>query len=203
MLHLRSVPVRVLPELTKIVGDKLFLRIDENDKTDNFLESLATIFDTDLEHVNLKNGYIHVDSNQARQVSLEQKRELSLKASANFIEFLPNPIIDGYINKLKSPISDLKDVMNGLNFDYEFDRNGRLQISIEDLKLLNEETYNNIYIPENASLIIPIYPNPLYFIKSFPFYRQPIKQIRAEEEIIVFYGKEQLNYQALVLIKKF
>jgi len=170
MLQLRSVPVRVIPEPPRIVNDKLFLRIDENDETDKFLESLATTFNINSEQINLKNEYIHVDTNHANEISLEQKRELSVKASANFIEFLPNPIIDGYINKFKSPISDLKDVMNNLSIDYEFDRNGRLQISIDDLKLLNEESSNNINIPENASIIIPAYPNPLYFIKKkLPF----------------------------------
>jgi superfamily I DNA and/or RNA helicase len=170
MLQLRSIPVTVDPKSAKIVGDKLFIRVDENDKTDIFLVSLATIFNIDTEQINLKDDYIQVDRNQAGQISLEQKKELSHKASANFIEFLSNPIIDGYINKLKSPISDLKDVMNSLNFDYEFDRNGRLQISIKDLKLLNEKNTNDIYIPENASIIIPVYPNPLFFIKKkFPF----------------------------------
>jgi superfamily I DNA and/or RNA helicase len=170
MLQLRSVPVSIVPESAKIVGDKLFIRIDENDKTDKFLESLATIFNIDFSSINLQSGYFHVDINEANKVSLVKKKELAQKASAYFIEFLPNPIIDGYINKLKSPISDLKYLMTKSNIDYDFDRNGRLQISIKDLMLLNEKCSNSIYIPEKASLIIPVYPNPLFFIKKkFPF----------------------------------
>lgn len=169
MLQLRSVPVRVIPQSTKIAGDKLLMKIDENDKIDKFLESLATIFNIDPEYINLNNGYINVDKDQSRQISFDQKKELARKASANFIEFLPNPIIDGYINKIKSPISDLKDVMDSFEFDYDFDRNGRLQISINDLMKLNTDSYKNIAIPDKASLIIPIEPNPVYFLKKrFP-----------------------------------
>jgi len=170
MLQLRSTPVSIVPESAKIVGDKLFLRIDENDKTDKFLELVETVFGIDSGNINLNNGFFNADKEQARKVSQEQKEELSRKASANFVEFLPNPIIDGYINKLKSPISDLQDLMTKSNFDYDFDRNGRLQISIKDLKLLNKKISNNIYIPEISTIIISVYPNPLFFIKNeFPF----------------------------------
>ena len=173
MLQLRSVPVRVVAESAKIVDEKLYLRIDENDKTDSFLESIGKLFNIDSTLINLTNGYIYVDINEAKNISFSQKNELTEKASVNFIEFLPNPIIDGYINKLKSPVSDLQDLMRKSNFEYDFDRKGRLQITIKDLKQLNKiysDQNTPIQIPEKSSIIIPIYPNPLYFLKKeFPF----------------------------------
>lgn len=173
MLHLRSTPVRVIPESAKIIGEKLYLRVDENDKTDRFLESIEKVFNIDSNDVNLKNGYFHVNTNQAKKVSSEQKKELVEKASANFIEFLPNPIIDGYINKLKSPISDLQDLMSELNLDYDFDKKERLQISISDLKKLFEITNsesNNIKTPDIATIILPISANLTYYIlNKYPF----------------------------------
>ncbi|MFA6871194.1 MAG: AAA domain-containing protein [Bacteroidaceae bacterium] len=173
MLQLRSAPVRVVPESAKIVGEKLYLRVDENDKTDRFLESIEKVFSIGSNDINITDGYFYVDINKAQEVSSHQKSELAQKASANFIEFLPNPIIDGYVNKLKSPISDLQDLMTKSNFDYDFDRNGRLQITIKDLKSLNRicsDNSFNVQIPEKSSIIIPVYPNPLFFIKrEFPF----------------------------------
>lgn len=169
MLKLRSVPVSVIPDSAKIVGDKLYLKIDENDKTDTFLDSLASTFDIDLERIDLNQGYIHVEKSKSKKVRQSQREGLSQKAAANFIEFLQYPIIDGYVNKHKSPICDLKDVMDSLEFDYDFDRNGRLQISITDLNRLNNDSYKNIAIPDKASLIIQVEPNPAYFLKKrFP-----------------------------------
>ncbi|WP_417620067.1 AAA domain-containing protein [Oceanihabitans sediminis] len=169
MLQLRSVPVSIIPESAKIVGEKLFLKVNENDKTDRFLERIKKHFNIESKDIDIIGGFFCVDLKHSSKVSFELKSQLSQKAAANFIEFLPNPIIDGYINKLKSPISDLKDILDKSNFDYDFDRNGRLQISINDLKLLNKMCSDenlNIQIPEQSSIIMPVYPNPLYFIKK-------------------------------------
>lgn len=188
MLQLRSAPIKVVPESAKIVEEKLYLRVDENDKTDLFLESIKKLFNIDSKFIHLNNGCMYVATNQSKKISLEQKKELAEKASSNFIEFLPNPIIDGYINKLKSPISNLQDLMTKSNFDYDFDKNGRLQISIKELKLLNRicsDDKTRIKVPEKSSIIIPVYPNPLYFIKKeFPFLSatHKTKFYRREEE---------------------
>ncbi len=173
MLQLRSAPVRIIPESAKIVSEKLYLRVDENDKTDRFLESIEKIFGIGSNDINLTDGYFYIDINQAQEVSSQQKSELAQKASANFVEFLPNPIIDGYINKLKSPIVALQEFMSKSKLDYNFDKKERLQISISDLKKLidisNSED-NKLRIPDIATIILPISANLThYLLKQYPF----------------------------------
>src|SRR5690554_1569738 len=79
MLQLRSVPVSVIPNSSKIVGDKLYIKIDENDKTDTFLESLASTFDIELEQIDLDKGYFHVETSKSQKVIQFQRDELSRK----------------------------------------------------------------------------------------------------------------------------
>lgn len=169
MLQLRSVPISVIPESAKIVGEKLFLQVDENDKTEIFINSIAEVFKIDADNIHINNGYFFVDKRLAENVSIEQKKHLRERASANFIDFLPHPIIDGYINKLKSPIGSLQDLMDKAGFDYDFDKKGRLQITLNNLESLNQIISSDkitIEIPELSSIILPVYPNPLYFIKK-------------------------------------
>ena len=56
MLQLRSAPVRVVPESAKVVGEKLYLRVDENDKIDRFLESIEKVFCIGSNDINLTDG---------------------------------------------------------------------------------------------------------------------------------------------------
>jgi hypothetical protein len=74
MLQLRSVPIRVIPDSAKIVGEKLYLKVEENDKTDKFANSIAEIFQLDSENINLNNGYFYVNTKQSESVSIEQKK---------------------------------------------------------------------------------------------------------------------------------
>lgn len=169
MLRLRSVPVRVLPESAKVDGEKLYLTVDENEKTDSIVEEIASAFKIDTCEINTDNGFFFSDNN----IEIETKKALSERAALNFINFHPLPVIDGFINKKESLVEDLKKALDKLNFDYRFDDKGRLQITITDLIKLNNLTSNekaNIQIPEIASVILPISANLKYYItKNYPF----------------------------------
>ena len=172
MLRLRSAPVSIIPESARIVGEKLFLTADENDKTEKIIEEIATIFKIPSNEINVEKGYLFADIVVAQSVEKEQKKLLSERAAANFIEFQPLPVIDGYVNKKDSPVGNLQKLLDKSGLDYTFDKKGRLQISISDLRKLDNRYLIdkiNIQIPEIASVILPIRPNPLFFIKrEFP-----------------------------------
>ncbi|MGQ1783876.1 DEAD/DEAH box helicase [Saccharicrinis sp. GN24d3] len=197
MLQLRSAPVLVIPESAKVVGEKLYLKANENDDTDRIIESIMSLFEIDSNSIDIKKGYFYIDISQNANVNSNQKNALAEKAAANFVEFIPNPIIDGYIRKFETPISILQDLMTRANLDYDFDRRGRLQISINDLKVLNklsQEGTIDIQIPEKASAIIPVFPNPFYFIKKeFPFINGTHKTetyTRDENEEDIFWNRK-------------
>ncbi len=172
MLRLRSVPVSIIPESVRIVGEKLYLTADENDKTEKIIEEIASLFQISLNEINIEKGFLLVDTVVSQNIRKEQKKLSSEKAAANFIKFQPFPVIDGYFNKKSSPIGDLINLLDKSKLDYSFDRKGRLQISILELRKLNIVNCFeniNIEIPEIASVILPIRPNPLYFInRAFP-----------------------------------
>ena len=43
LLRLRSVPLNIIPDSVKIVGEKLYLTADENDKTDKIFDETSKI----------------------------------------------------------------------------------------------------------------------------------------------------------------
>ena len=97
MLQLRSAPISIIPESANIVGEKLHLTVDENDRSGNFIDEIASIFEISASNVDLENGYILVDTDISQRLSKEQKKRLSERAANNFIKFQPEPVIDGFI----------------------------------------------------------------------------------------------------------
>jgi len=169
MLRLRSVPLCVIPESARIVGEKLFLTADENDKTNKIIEEISSKFEVDVNEINIDDEYFFADSTICQSIEKHERDNLSERAAANFVKFIPTPVIDGFLNDKKSPINYLKRLLDQSNLDYTFDSKGRLQISIAGLKQL--ETFHfderiSIQIPEFSSVILPITPNPLYFLKK-------------------------------------
>ena len=199
MLQLRSAPVYIIPDSAKIVGEKLYLIADENNKTDKVIDKIASTFQISSDEIDLITGFFFADVAVAQEVGGETKKQLSEKASANFVNFQPLPIIDGYINEKKPPIENLKKILEKSDFDYSFDKKGRLQITIADLIKFNNLTSDektNIQIPEVASVILSIRPNPVFFLsKEFPEipfkhttqgYRRKNNEINRDDSAIIW-----------------
>lgn len=172
MVKLRSVPVSIISDSPKIVGEKLYLAADENDKTDKIIDAIAQVFQIDSSQISRVDGYLLCDKAISQNINKEIKKQLSEKASANFVNFQPQPIIDGFVTERKSPIENFKSILDKSNFDYRFDEKGRLQITLDDLTNLknrSSDTKTNIEIPETASIILPIRPTPVFFLsKEYP-----------------------------------
>ena len=173
LLKLRAAPVSITPDSAKIIGEKLFLNADENDKTDRVIDEFADIFQIPTKQIDILNNHFFVDSDTTKKIEIGTRRALSEKASANFINFRPFPIIDGYVKKKESAFSKLQALLTQLKIEYDFDKRERLQISISDLiKLLeiSNSKDNIIKIPDIATIIFPVDPNlSFYILKKYPF----------------------------------
>lgn len=172
MLKLRTAPVAVVPESARLIGEKLYLAVDENDRTDKLIQEFAKVFNINIGEIDVENRFFLVDSDIAQSIDIDEKWELSERAANNFVNFRPFPIIDGYINKKESGIKRLKKILSELKLAFDFDSKERLQISISDLVKLIEISHseaNLIRIPDTASLILPISANTKYYIsKNYP-----------------------------------
>ena len=71
MLRLRSAPVSIIPESAKIIGEKLFLNADENDKTEKIIDEIASLFQISVSEINLEKGYLYADSFVAQDLRKE------------------------------------------------------------------------------------------------------------------------------------
>lgn len=173
MIRLRSVPVSIIPDSAKLLGEKLILLANEDDITDAIVEEIATNFQLSANELNLEDGYFYADIDKSQSLKQDEKNKLSERAASNFINFQPYPIVDGYIQKIESPFKDLQNLLNQVQLEHNFDKRGRLQMSIDDLLKLIETIDNKQYkinFPETASIILPISPNKKYYIeKKYPF----------------------------------
>ena len=173
MIRLRSVPISIIPDSAKIIGEKLYLTANEDNITDTIINEITSTFDLSPNEINIEVGYFFADVRTAQEIRQEDKNLISERAAANFINFQPLPIVDGFVNKKESPIMELHNLLKQFKLDYDFDKKGRLQISIIDLiKLieLSNTDLKKIKIPEIATIILPISPNLKHFItKCYPY----------------------------------
>lgn len=199
MIRLRSVPVSIVPYSAKVLGEKLIVLANEDDITDAIVEEVATKFKLSANDINLEDGYFFADTYITQNIKQEDKNQLSEQAACNFINFQPYPIIDGIITKIESPIKKLCELLKNAEIDYSFDKKGRLQISIASLNKLEKITTEgniNLQIPDIASIILPIRPNPVYFLsKEYPEinfnhktqgYRKRDKDVKPEDRILLW-----------------
>ncbi|MDY4850339.1 MAG: AAA domain-containing protein [Paludibacteraceae bacterium] len=164
LLRARAVPIPVVPASTRIVGEKLLMSVDERNQTDSMLKEIANTYSLSKEELNFSNGYFYVDTNISNQVDFATKQRLSEAAEHNFIKLGSRPIVDGIIRqKNKSLVALLKNN----HCDFSFDKKGRLQIAINDLKQIQSILVSqDVFIPDTASIIFRFTPSPLSFLSQ-------------------------------------
>lgn len=162
LLRARAVPIPIVPSSMRIVGEKLLMSVDERNQTDSMLMEIANTYSLPKEDLDFSNGYFYVDTNISNQVDFTTKQRLSEAAEHNFIKLGSRPIVDGIIRqKSKSLVALLKNN----HCDFSFDKKGRLQISINDLKQIQSVLKSQeASIPDNASIIFRFTPSPLSFL---------------------------------------
>ena len=164
LLRARAVPIPIVPSSMRIVGEKLLMSVDERNQTDSMLMEIANTYSLSKEDLNFTNGYFYVDTNISNQVDFVTKQRLSEAAEHNFIKLGSRPIVDGIIcQKNKSLVALLKNN----HCDFSFDKKGRLQISINDLKQIQSILLSqDVSIPDTASIIFRFTPSPLSFLSQ-------------------------------------
>ena len=162
LLRVRAVPIPIVPSSTRIVGDKMIVSVDERNQTDNMLTEIANTYSLSKEDLNTSNGYFYVDTDISNQIDFATKQRLSEAAEHNFIKLGSRPIVDGIIcQKNKSLVASLKNN----HCDFSFDKKGRLQIQINDLKRIQPILESqDVSVPDTTSVIFRFTPSPLSFL---------------------------------------
>ena len=161
LLRARAVPIPIDTTSIRIEGEKLLLTIDERNRTDKVLSKIAKTFGISIDEINISDGYFMVDAGKSKNVDAETKQELSETAEHDHIKFRPNPIVDGIIKQEKL---SLKSILEN-KCDFSFDKKGRLQISVSDLRRLKSEVENHgVVFSNTASAILRFNPSPIFFL---------------------------------------
>lgn len=163
IIKLRSLPVSIIPEKTRIAGDKIFLTVNQNQKKEIFADSLTQLFKLNKTKFSLNNGSFIQDTEVTSSIKDYDKQRLSELAAKSYIKFNPNPVIDGVIEKKKAPFELLRRFLTKSNFDYSIDKSGIIQIGVADLKRVERKLKQvedlNINIPDTAGIILKIKPS--------------------------------------------
>ena len=168
ILRANAIPISVLPNSTRPTNGKVTLKVDETNKVDALLERMANAFGIQREELLSSQHYFFVD--KGRIPSLDTRMAFSAEAESNHIKFRPLPVIDGVIRSNDKNIQSFTAILLESNYDYSYDRKGRLQIALSDLDDLKGKVIQspniNISIPDKATAIFQLHPSPLYFLNS-------------------------------------
>lgn len=170
ILRQRTAPLTIVPSKTTVVNDKLHVFLNTSDNTEQIQNDIIDTFKITEENCHFEDGYIIVPIENWNQLSDSEKHRLSLRANQEYISFSSNPVIDGKITDKNAQFTGIKRLLDKLEIDYNFDKNRRLQIAINDLhrlKVSADFSKLQVSLPDIASAIVPTYPSILCFIERF------------------------------------
>ena len=168
ILRQRTEPISIVPSLSTIINEKLHVRIDTSDNTDylksRIMESLC-ISDQDC---HFDEGYVFAPYKNWSKLDDREKSRISTQANKEYVSFSYYPVIDGKITDSKAQFTGVKELLDKMEIEYDFDKKHRLQISINELQRLKDnEDFQNLQVslPDEASAIIQTYPSILYYLE--------------------------------------
>ena len=167
LIRSRITPISVIPESSKVIGDKLQICIEENDTAKGIVNEVSRVFKLPIESISLDEGFINVD--ESAYCVNEDISYLSNNAEKHFIKLSALPIIDGTIKRIDTPYDNIESKLRDLGADFSFDKKSRLQITLPSLKSINEQRFSDqfdFHLPDLANIILTIRPNPIYFLKK-------------------------------------
>lgn len=172
ILRQRTAPIAIDPAKSEIINEKLHLVLNTSDNTEQIKKSIIEALDITEESCHFEDGYIFAPISNWRKINESFKEKLRTRANKEYVSFSFKPVLDGKITDNKAQFLEVKDFLDNLEIDYDFDKNKRLQISIKDLhRLKSHEEFSklSVSLPDIASAIIPIYPSILcYLERVFP-----------------------------------
>lgn len=170
ILRQRTEPIPILPDSSNIVNDKLHVVVDTSDNTDTIKQQIIDSLELDESDCHFEEGYIHVPITNWEKLDERTKSRISRAANKEYVSFSFLPVVDGAIVDRRAQFTGVKHLLDKLNIEYDFDKKGRLQISIEELnRLKDHEEFHELQLalPDSASAIIFIYPSILVYLEKF------------------------------------
>ena len=82
------------------------------------------------EDCHFDDGYIIAPISNWLKVEDSIKTRLSTRANKEYVSFSFNPVIDGKVTDKRAQFTEVQELLDKLEIDYDFDKNKRLQISI-------------------------------------------------------------------------
>ena len=168
ILRQRTEPISIVPSLTTIVNEKLHVRIDTSDNTDFLKSRIMDSLDISDQDCHFDEGYVFAPYNNWSKLDEREKSRISTQANKEYVSFSYYPVIDGKITDSKAQFTGVRELLDKLEIEYDFDKKRRLQISINELqRLKNNEDFQNLQVslPDEASAIIQTYPSILYYLE--------------------------------------
>ena len=169
ILRQRTVPLEIIPEATVIINEKLHVRVDTSDNTEKLQQQIIESLDIKESDCFFNQGYVLAPIKNWQKVDEKTSARISSAANREYVTFTNRPVVDGTIIDRRAQFTGVKQLLDSLGVEYDFDKNNRLQISIEELnKLKDNEDFNNLQIalPDKASAIVPTYPSIISYLEK-------------------------------------
>ena len=169
ILRERTAPIAIIPGATTIINEKLHVRVDTTDNTEELQQQIVDSLDIDYDDCHFEEGYVLSPISNWQKLNDSVKAKISTKANKEYVTFTYKPVIDGSVVDKCAQFTSVKQLLDKMGVEYDFDKNNRLQISIEELNRLKEnEEFNNLQLvlPDRASAIIPTYPSIIVYIEK-------------------------------------
>ena len=191
VLQVNSAPIIIEPDSIQIFGKRMHLKVCQTDEIDAKINSIKAFFkisDDDIDYVNdtliCSNNFV---------ADIDEISRLAEECQKYYIQLSKNPIIDGVIRSQKSTFSKFVKVLKELNEQYAVDNNGRLQVTVEALrKLDNDSSLSEDALPDKASGIFSVSPTPAYFLRKWLSidcnHRLKYEMVKVNDAISVSFG---------------
>ena len=168
ILRQRTEPISIIPSFSTIINEKLHVRIDTSDNTDYLKSMIIKSLEISDQDCHFDDGYVFAPYKNWNNLDEREKSRISTQANKEYVSFSYCPVIDGKITDIKAQFTGVKELLDKLEIEYDFDKKRRLQISINELqRLRNNEDFQNLQVslPDEASAIIQTYPSILYYLE--------------------------------------
>ena len=169
ILRQRTEPIPILPDASNIVNEKLHVVVDTSDNSDTIKQQIIDSLDLDESDCHFDEGYVYSTISNWEKLDERTKSRISRAANKEYVSFSFLPVIDGTIVDRRAQFTGVKHLLDKLNIEYDFDKKGRLQISIEELnRLKDHQEFHELQLalPDTASAIIFIYPSILVYLEK-------------------------------------
>lgn len=200
ILRQRTEPISIVPAMSTIINEKLHVKIDTSDNTDNLKSKIMESLDISNADCHFDEGYVFAPYKNWSKLDEREKSRISTLANKEYVTFSYYPIIDGKITDKKAQFTGVKELFDKLEIEYDFDKKRRLQISINELQRLKDNVdFQNLQVslPDEASAIIQTYPSILYYLdRRCPSHNfKNIEVFKATSRVI---GGVSINKQLVV-----